>query len=112
VLAAEPAPVLPGHGLSVHLRRQHVLLAREELCEQLAGQHLALAAVVDVRGVEERDAVLGRAPDDRLRVRFAQRPRPFGVLPEAHHPQADARHAQSRVTEVHVPHARIMLIDS
>jgi hypothetical protein len=33
------------------------------------------------------------------------------VLPEAHHPQADARHAQSRVAEVHVPHgAEIMLI--
>jgi hypothetical protein len=34
------------------------------------------------------------------------------VPPEAHHPEAATRHAQPRVAQVHVPHARIMLIVS
>ena len=66
--------------------------------------HLALAAVVDVGGVEEGDAALDRAPDDRLGLRLVERPRPLLVPAEAHHPQAHARHAQAGVAEIDVLH--------
>ena len=38
----------------------------KELRQHAPGDDLALAAVVDVRGVEERDPALDGAPDDRL----------------------------------------------
>ena len=68
-LRDEAAPVLAGHRPAVHLRREHVLLARAEQPRQdAAGDHLALAAVVDVGRVEEGDAALDGAADDRLRL--------------------------------------------
>ena len=106
VLAPEPAPVLAGHRLAVHLRRDDVLLARaEQLAEHPPGEHLALAAVVDVGGVEEDDAALDCAPDDRLGLVLAERPGPLLAGAEAHHPEADTRDAQARAAEVHVAHA-------
>ena len=51
--------------------------------------HLALAAVVDVGGVEEADAAVDRAPDDRLGFLLAERPAPLLAGAEAHHPEAD-----------------------
>ena len=60
------------------------------------GDHLALAAVVDVGGVEEDDAALDRAPDDRLGLVLAERPAPLLAGPEAHHPEADDARRASR----------------
>jgi hypothetical protein len=75
----------------VYLRRDDVLLARaEQALQHTPGDHLALAAVVDVGGVEEADAALDGSPDDRLRVVLRERPAPFLARAEAHHPQADA----------------------
>ena len=105
VLAPEAAPVLAGHRLAVHLRRDDVLLARaEQPLQHAPGDHLALAAVVDVGGVEEDDAALDRPPDDRLGLVLAERPAPLLAGPEAHHPEAHARDAQSGAAEVHVAH--------
>ena len=56
-----------------------------------------LAAVVDVGRVEERDAALDRAADDRLRVGLAERPLPFLVRAEAHHPEGQTRETRSPV---------------
>jgi hypothetical protein len=75
----------------VHLRGDDVLLAHaEQLLQQPARDDLALAAVVDVGGVEERDAALDRLPHDRLRLLLVERPGPALVLAVAHHPEAYA----------------------
>ena len=104
-LRESPTAVLAGHRPHPHLRRDDVLLAHaEEPLEHAPRHDLALAAVVDVRGVEERDARLDRGTDDRLRIGLVERPRPALVLAEAHHPEAEARDAQPRVAEVHVLH--------
>ena len=94
-LRPSPRPFSPGIVWPKHLGREDVLLAREELAQDPARQHLALAAVVDVGGVEERDAAVERATHDRLRILLAERPRPLLVLAEAHHSQAKARDAQA-----------------
>src|SRR5207253_1880659 len=105
VLAREAGAVLARHRPPVHLRRDDVLLTRaEELPEQPPGDDLALAAVVDVRGVEEDDSALDSATDDRLRSLLVQCPRPILVGAVAHHPKADPRDAQARAAEVHVLH--------
>src|SRR4029453_6053175 len=93
----------------VHLGRHHVLLTgAEEPAEQPTGDDLALAAVVDVGGVEEDDAALDGPPDDRPGRRLVQRPRAALVRAEAHHPQAHARDAQAGVPQVHVPHGCLL----
>jgi hypothetical protein len=94
----------------VHLRRHGIFLTREQLAEDASGEHLALTAVVDVCSVEERDAALDRAADDRLRLVLAERPRPFVVATEAHHPEADARDTQSRVSQVRVLHGETVVV--
>ncbi len=83
MLAREADAVLAGHRLAAHLRRDDVLLAHaEELLQELPGEHFALAAVVDVGGVEERDAALDRAAKDRLGALLVERPRRgSGCLP-------------------------------
>ena len=82
VLAREAAAVLAGHRLAVDLRRENVFLAHaEEPRQDAAGHDLALAAVVDVRGVEERDPAFDRAADDRLRLRLFERPGTALVAP-------------------------------
>src|SRR5581483_2427750 len=97
--------VLARHRPAVHLRRDDVLLARaEQLAQQVAGDHLARTAVVDVGGVEEDDAALDRAPDDRLGGVGVDRPLPAGMRAVAHHPEADPRDAEPRVAEVYVLH--------
>jgi hypothetical protein len=68
------------------------LVAAEELADQAAGGDLAGALRVDVGGVEERDAALDGAADDRLGGGLVQRPGAIGVVAVAHHPQAHARH--------------------
>ena len=110
VLAAEPAAVLAGHRASVHLRCEHVLLTAEKPREDPAGDDLALAGVVDVRGVEERHAALDRAADDRLGGLLGERPLALGRGAEAHHPQAQPRHPQPRPAEVHVLQRRLRAI--
>ena len=105
MLPREAAAVLPGHRLAAHLGRDDVLLAHpEELAQEAAGDDLALAAVVDVGGVEEDDPALDRPPHDRLGGRLIERPLPALVLAEAHHPQAHARDAQAGAAEVDVLH--------
>jgi hypothetical protein len=54
----------------MHLGRDHKLLAGEKRRQDIAGYDLALAAVVDISGVEKRDPTLHRAADDRLRIRL------------------------------------------
>ena len=74
-LRERPRAVLAGHRPAVHLRRDDVLLAHaEELAQQAAGDDLALAAVVDVGGVEEGDPALDGAAHDRLGRRLVERP--------------------------------------
>ncbi len=106
MLASEPASVLARHRLPVHLRREHVLLAREEIAEHAAAEPFALATVVDVGGVEERDPAFDRVADDGLGLVLGERPRALGVLPEAHHPEAHARHAEPGLSQIYVPHDR------
>src|SRR5215204_6882620 len=109
VLAGQATTVLAGHRPAMHLGRHHVLLARaEELAEQASGHDLALAAVVDVSGVEEADAAVDGPPDDRLGRRLVERPLAGLVPAEAHHPQAHARDAEAGAAEVHVPHRRLL----
>ena len=72
--------------------------------EDPARDHLALAEVVDIGRVEERDPALDSPPDDRLCLRLGQRPRPLLDVAEAHHPETEARHAQAGVAEVDVAH--------
>ena len=74
VLARQASAVLARHRLHADLRRDHELLAGEELLQEPPGHDLALAAVVDVGGVEERDAALDGPPDDRLRVGLRRAP--------------------------------------
>ena len=106
VLAREPAPVLARHRPPVDLRRDDVLLAHaEEPLQQAAGDDLALAPVVDVGGVEEDDSALDRAAHDRLGRGLVERPFPALVLAEAHHPQAEARDAQTGLAKIQVLHA-------
>ena len=64
--------------------------------QEPAGDDLALAAVVDVGGVEERDAALDGALDDRLGGGLVEHPRPLRRRAVAHHAEADARDAQTR----------------
>ncbi len=106
VLAREAASVLPGHSPPVHLRGEHVLLARaEELSQQAAGDHLALAAVVDVGGVEEDDPALNRTAHDRLGSLLFEGPFAALVCAVAHHSEADARDPKAGCSEVDVVHS-------
>ena len=103
VLAREAAAVLAGHRLAVHLRRDDVLLAHpEELAQQAPGDDLALAAVVDVGGVEEDDAALDGAPDDRLGRRLVERPLAALVLPKLIIPRHTRETRRPVLPEVHV----------
>src|SRR3954447_5843313 len=109
VLARQARAVHPGHRSAVHLRGDDVLLARgEQLLQQAAGDHLALAAVVDVCGVEEDDAALRRPAHDRFRSLFVERPGPLVATAIAHHPEADPRDAQAGPAEVHIVHGRTL----
>src|SRR5436190_2891122 len=111
MLAREAGAVLSRHRPPVDLRRDDILLARaEQLLQQPAGDHFALAAVVDVGGVEEDDPGLDRAADDRLGRILVERPWALLALPVAHHPEAEPRDAQARTAEVHVLHARTLLL--
>src|SRR5262249_61996086 len=97
-----------GHRLSVDLGGDDVLLAHpEEPLEQAPGDDLALAAVVDVRGVKERDPALHGAPNDRLGRRLVERPGAALVLTEPHHAETKARAAQAGLPEVHVHHVTL-----
>jgi hypothetical protein len=108
VLAREAAAVLPRHRSPVHLRRDDVLLARpEELAQNAAGEDLALAAVVDVGGIEEDDPALDRPSDNGLGCRLVESPLAALVTAEAHHPQAHARNAQAGAAKVYVLHPRL-----
>ena len=94
-LRERPRPFSPGIVRPCTFVASDVLLAHaEEPLQHAAGHDLALAAVVDVGGVEERDPALDRAADDRLRAVLLERPRAALVLAVAHHPEADARDAQ------------------
>ncbi len=105
VLAGETSTVLARHRAPVHLRRDDVLLAHaEELLQQPAGDDLALTAVVDVGGVEERDPTLDRPPDDRVGGGLVERPGAALVEPVAHHAEADARDTKPGRAEVHDLH--------
>ena len=106
VLTGETGTVHAGHRPAVHLRRDHVLLARrEQLLQQAAGDHFALAAVVDVCGVEEDDSALDRPAHDRLGGLFVERPGPLLAAAVAHHPEADSRDAQAGPAETDVIHS-------
>jgi hypothetical protein len=67
VLARQAPVVGPGSHDAAHLGGQHVVVAAgEDLAQQPAGDLLADALRVDVRGVEEVDARLGRPRHQRL----------------------------------------------
>src|SRR4029453_15021805 len=71
--------------------------------------HLAGALRVDVGGVEEGDAALDRAADDRLGRRPVEHPRPIGVVAVAHHAQAHARDVQAGGAESDLLHQKSSL---
>src|SRR4051794_13245670 len=108
-LRERPAPFSPAIVLPCTFVATTYSFARaEQLPEQPARDHLALAAVVDVGRVEEDDAALDRAPHDRLGGLLVERPRALLVAAVAHHPEADPRDAEARPAEVHVLHARTL----
>jgi hypothetical protein len=110
MLAREPLAVLPGHRAAVDLGREDVLLAHaEELSQQASRDHLALAAVVDVGGVEERNPAIDRPAENRLRLALVKRPRAALVLAVAHHPEAHPGDAQAGVAEVYVVHPDLLV---
>ena len=91
VLARQPLAVLAVHRAHPDLGGQDVLLARrEQLLEQRPGEDLARASVVDVGGVEERDATLDGVADDRRGGLLVERPGTALVRAVAHHAQAYA----------------------
>src|SRR3954469_14334557 len=104
VLAREPAPVRARRHLPVHLGRDHRLVARQEARHEPARGHLARAARVDVGGVEERDAALDGAADDRLRGGLVEDPGAVGVVAVAHHPEAHARDVEAGAAESDLIH--------
>ncbi len=73
------------------------------------GGDLARAAGVDVGRVEERDAALDRAPDDRLGGGFVEHPRTVGVVAVAHHPEAHAGDVQPGPAEADLVHQKSSL---
>jgi hypothetical protein len=87
-----------------HLGGDHHILAAEQLAEQPPGDHLARALGVDVGGVEEDHATVGRSPDQRLGGVLLQHPLPAGLVAEAHHAEADTGHAQAGRAQVDVLH--------
>ena len=64
---------------------------------------------VDVGGVEERDAALDRAPDDRLGRRLVEHPRTVGVVAVAHHAEAHAGDVQAGRAEADLVHQKSSL---
>jgi hypothetical protein len=74
--------VVVGHA-AVDLRRQDHSVALAVSVERLAGDLLARAVRVDVRGVEEIDACVERPVDDRVRIVRTC------ASPEHHAPEAD-----------------------
>ena len=107
-LRERPRPFSPGIVWHAHLRRDDELLAGEELRQHPPGDDLALAAVVDVGGVEERDPALDRAPDDRLRVGLGERPRPLSCAPKLIIPRHTRETRRPGVAEVHVLHGGLL----
>ena len=93
VLATEAAAVFTRADRHEHLGGDDGFVPRQVLGHQLPGRHLAGAAGIGIRGVEEGDAALDGRPHDRLRCILVNDPRPVTAVPEAHHAQADPRDA-------------------
>src|SRR5438876_11560657 len=101
----EAALVDAGTGGMKHLRAHHDFLAARELAQRAAENRFAFAVGVVVRGVEEVDAELERASDDRPAARLVQHPRlPTGIA-EAEGAEADARDLEPAAPEARELHS-------
>ncbi len=86
------------------LRGDDDLVALRELLQRAPGDLFADAARVHVRGVEEVDAALERAFDERPARRFVERPRMPLRRSVRHHAEADAGDFEPCRTESDVIH--------
>ena len=103
-LRDRPPIVRPlGHRVE-HLGRDHDLIARGELLQRAAEDLLADAARIHVGGVEEVDAVLERALDERTAGGFVEHPRPPLRRAVGHRAEAEARDLQAGSAEPDVVH--------
>ncbi len=105
VLAGQAAVILTRPHRAIHLGCDDNLVTAEELAEQAAGRDLARSVGIDVCGIEERDAAVGRGLDDWLRGVLVKCPRPVAVVAVAHHPEANPRDPQAGLAQVHIPHS-------
>jgi hypothetical protein len=89
----------------VHLRRNDNLLPRDaQFLQGPSRHHLACAVRVYVRGIEEIDAHLQRALEERFRRVVVEYPvAPFRRA-VAHAAQADARYLEAGTAEIHIFH--------
>src|SRR5581483_10361736 len=104
----EPRLIRPIAHAAVHLRRKHDFLAaaaalREPAADDLFGYAFANLPAIDVRGVEEIEAVLERAVHDLPAVRFAC------LWAEVHGAEAEAADLQSGAAEMHGVHDAMLL---
>src|SRR4051794_29441479 len=105
-LAGEPRAVGAGVHPAVHLGGQDDVVAVGEVADRPAGDLLAGAVGVDVRGVEEGDPAGQGLLDEPAAVLLAEGP---GVvapvrLAEAHHAETDAGHLETGVAQTRVLH--------
>ena len=82
----------------------HDLVALREVLQRAADDLLADAARVHVGGVEEVDAVLEGALDERPAGRLVQHPRPPRRRAVGHGAEAEPRDLQPRRAETDVVH--------
>src|SRR4029077_14751301 len=88
------------------LRGDDHLVAAGQLVERPPDNLFADAARVHVGGVEEVDAVLERADEERAAGGLVEDPRPPLRRAIGHRPETDARDLQARATEPNVIHRR------
>src|SRR4029453_1943429 len=88
----------------VQLRRDDDLIARREVAQRPSEHFLTRAERVHVGGVEEIDAKLERATDERAPLLFREDPRAPLRIAVRHRAQTDARDLQTSPTKIHVRH--------
>ena len=113
VLARQPEAVARAVvRAAVALRRNHYVVTIHADLAQRSPQHFFRGAVgVNVRGVEEIDAGVDRAGDERFRFTVFEHPVAPLLGPVRHHAEADARHGDTRAAEVCVFHRSVPLLD-